>query len=71
MHVTTNRPTAVFNAGASKVRGGVYWFGWALSGLVIAFLLIDAITKLMALPIVVDPGATLGFQGSGIARGLV
>jgi hypothetical protein len=45
-----------------------YWVGWAMSGLVIVFLLIDAITKLMALPAATEAGATLGFPGVGMAR---
>src|SRR5262245_14531659 len=44
--------------------------GWVLSGLVIAFLLMDATMKLLALPIVLETQAPLGFVGEGIARGL-
>ena len=44
--------------------------GWVLSGLVIAFLLMDATTKLLALQVVLDAQAPLGFTGAGIARGL-
>ena len=44
--------------------------GWVLSGLVIAFLLMDATTKLLALQVVLDSQAPLGFAGAGIARGL-
>jgi hypothetical protein len=44
--------------------------GWVLSGLVIAFLLMDATMKLLALQVVLDSQAPLGFAGAGIARGL-
>ena len=44
--------------------------GWVLSGLVIAFLLMDATMKLLALPVVLETQAPLGFAGAGIARGL-
>jgi hypothetical protein len=47
-----------------------YWMGWALSGLVIAFLLMDAAMKLMALPVVLEAGAPLGLPGADMARGL-
>jgi hypothetical protein len=44
--------------------------GWLLSGLVIAFLVMDATMKLLALPIVLETQAPLGFAGVGVARGL-
>ena len=47
-----------------------YWAGWVLSGLVIAFLLMDAAMKLMALPVVLEAGAPLGLPGADMARGL-
>jgi len=53
---------------AGRNRG--YWAGWVLSGLVIAFLLMDAAMKLMALPVVLEAGAPLGFPGADMARGL-
>jgi hypothetical protein len=53
--------------GARKAR---YWIGWAMSGLVIAFLLMDATMKLLVLPVVTEAGASLGFPGAGMARGL-
>src|SRR5262245_6412950 len=49
---------------------GAFVGGWAMSGVVIAFLLMDAIMKLLALPIVIETGATLGFTGAGMARTL-
>ena len=45
-----------------------FWIGWVLSALIIAFLLVDATMKLMVLPVVVETGRTLGFEGGGSAR---
>jgi DoxX-like family len=47
-----------------------FWFGWALSGLVIAFMLMDATMKLLALPVVLEAGEPLGFPGVATARRL-
>jgi hypothetical protein len=44
--------------------------GWIVSGLVTAFLLMDAVMKLLALPQVLEAGAELGFPGATMARGL-
>lgn len=44
--------------------------GWALSGLAVAFLLLDSGMKLLALPVVLDAGAALGLPGTNMARGL-
>jgi hypothetical protein len=44
--------------------------GWVLSGLVIAFLVVDSTMKLLALPIVLEAQEPLGFSGPTIARGL-
>jgi hypothetical protein len=54
------------------VSGGsrLHWLGWVLSGLAIAFLLMDAAMKLLALPIAVEAGGELGFAGADMARGL-
>lgn len=46
------------------------WIGWAMSGLAIAFLLVDATMKLLALPVVLEASAPLGFPGSDMARSL-
>src|ERR1043165_9983893 len=51
-------------------RGRGRTIGWVLSGLVIAFLLMDATMKLLALPIVLETQEPLGFSGAGVARGL-
>jgi hypothetical protein len=47
-----------------------YWTGWAMSGLVIAFLLLDATMKLLALPVVLQASAGLGLVGAAMAREL-
>ena len=44
--------------------------GWILSGLAIAFLLMDATMKLLALPVVLEAGGPLGFPGADMAREL-
>ena len=44
--------------------------GWLLSGSAILFLSLDATAKLLALPVVVESGAALGFPGAGMARAL-
>lgn len=51
-----------------RTRG--YWIGWVLSCLAIAFLVMDATMKLLALPIVLESSAPLGFAGTDMARGL-
>jgi len=44
--------------------------GWVLSGLVVAFLLMDATMKLLALSVVLEAQEPLGFSGAATARGL-
>lgn len=51
-------------------RNRTYWVGWVMSGLVVAFLLMDSTMKLMALPIVIETSGPLGFAGADMARGL-
>ena len=41
-----------------------YWTGWALSGLAIAFLLLDATMKLLAMPFVLQASAGIGFPAT-------
>jgi hypothetical protein len=41
-----------------------------MSGLAIAFLLLDAGMKLLALPVVLEASGALGFGGAGMAREL-
>jgi hypothetical protein len=55
---------------APRARDSKLIAGWVLSGLTIAFLLMDATMKLLVLPIVLETQAPLGFVGEGIARGL-
>ena len=51
-------------------RNRSYWIGWVMSGLVIAFLLMDATMKMLALPVVLEASGPLGFPGAAMARGL-
>jgi hypothetical protein len=44
--------------------------GWILSGLALLFLAMDATMKLLALPIVLEAGAQIGFVGAGLTRAL-
>jgi hypothetical protein len=53
-----------------RAHDRTYWAGWVMSGLVIAFMVMDATMKLLALPIVLESGAPLGFVGIGMAHGL-
>lgn len=46
------------------------WIGWVMSGAPAAFLLVDAVMKLLALPVVIEASAELGLGGVGMARGL-
>jgi DoxX-like family len=52
----------------SSRRTRTYWVGWGMSGLVIAFLLMDATMKLLALPIVLETSGPLGFPGADMAH---
>ena len=47
-----------------------YWLGWGLSGLAIAFCLMDAIMKLLALSFVLDASDRIGFHGETLIREL-
>ena len=49
-------------------RDWKYRTGWVLSGLAIVFLLMDSIMKLLALPVVLETSAALGFAGADMAR---
>jgi hypothetical protein len=51
-------------------RNAVYWLGWGLSGLAIAFCLMDAIMKLLALPFVLEASDRIGFHGEIVIREL-
>jgi hypothetical protein len=61
------------SAAESTFAGGTdrkHWIGWAMSGLVIAFMLMDATMKLLALPVVLEAGRQIGFPGADMAHGL-
>ena len=45
---------------AKPGRGVLYWIGWVLSGLFIAFMIFDVVIKLMSLPIVRQTQAQMG-----------
>ena len=49
---------------APSPRGADYWVGWGMSGLVIAFMLMDLTMKLLALPVVTQASAALGYPPS-------
>jgi DoxX-like family len=55
-------------AQSPRAGRGLHRAGWAMSGLVIAFLLMDAGMKLLALPVVLQAQADLGFEGKDMAR---
>ena len=57
----------VMENGISRRRA---WISWILTGFAVAFLLVDAGMKLLALPVVLEAGAGLGFTGAAMARGL-
>jgi hypothetical protein len=54
----------------STVRDWKYRVGWMLSSLAILFLVMDSTMKLLALNVVLESGAALGFSGVDTARGL-
>ncbi len=52
------------------MRGKMWWTGFAMSAVVVLFLLADAGAKLIAIQPVLDAGAQLGFPGVDMARKL-
>lgn len=54
----------------APARGKTVWAGWAMSGIALAFLLVDAVMKLVAPKVVTDAGAELGLGGVAAARQL-
>ena len=54
----------------SPSQNVAYWLGWGLSGLAIAFCLMDAIMKLLALPFVLEASDQIGFHGETVVREL-
>lgn len=59
-------PYSLQAAGGQRARV----IGWVMSGIVIAFMLMDATMKLLALPVVLETSGELGFVGAPMARGL-
>ena len=57
-------------SGAPGARKAAYWGGWGLSGLVIAFMVMDFTMKLLALPVVLQASGALGYSGAAMAREL-
>ncbi len=57
-------------AASTSGHQGSYWAGWVLSGLAVAFLLLDATMKLLAMPIAVETSGALGFSGAAMTRGV-
>jgi hypothetical protein len=57
-------------ASEGQTSGRGRTIGWVLSGVVIAFLLMDATMKLLALSVVLEAQEPLGFSGAATARGL-
>lgn len=56
---------ALTHRGNKRVR-----IGWGLCGLVIAFLLLDAVMKIIAPSFVLEAGQSIGFPGVSMNRGL-
>ncbi len=55
----------------SQARGPGYWVGWGMSGLAIAFMVMDLTMKLLALSVVTQASAALGYPATaGFAREL-
>jgi hypothetical protein len=52
------------------MRGKMWWFGFAMSALVVLFLLMDAGMKLAAIQPVLEAGQQIGFPGAAMARKL-
>lgn len=53
-----------------RTRDWKWRTGWGLSVVAILFFAMDSIMKLLALPVVLETSATLGFHGAALARGL-
>ena len=51
-------------------RGKMWWIGFSMSALVVAFLLMDSGMKIAAVQPVLKAGAELGFPGAAMARTL-
>jgi phage tail protein X len=53
-----------------KGRSGMWWTGFAMSAVVVVFLLLDATGKLAAMRPVLEAGQQIGFPGVAMARKL-
>ena len=49
------------NESGKTERNKGYWVGWGVTGFVVAFLLLDAVMKLLALPVVIETSVALGW----------
>jgi len=59
--------TIEYGASAERSNGrGIVWTGRIVSGIVVAFLLFDSITKIMLNPYVVKASASLGYGAGSI-----
>jgi hypothetical protein len=56
--------------GDVNVRGKMWWIGFAMSAVVVLFLLMDAGAKLAAIQPVLDAGQQIGFPGVEMTRKL-
>ncbi len=65
-----NRGRSQTPAALRILRGKMRKAGWVINGLVITFLLMDAVMKLLAVSAVLQAGQELGFPGATMARGL-
>ena len=53
-----------------KGRGRMWWTGFAMSAVVVLFLLMDSSMKLAAIQPVLEAGQQIGFPGAAMARRL-
>lgn len=56
----------VLNNSIAASRNWTYWLGWVLSGLAIAFLVMDGVMKLLMLDIVISSTTELGYPVESI-----
>ena len=66
MTVETQNPAPT----RARRRPVTLWAGWTMSGVVVAFMLMDSMMKLMALPVVLETSGSLGFPGVDMAHRL-
>jgi len=67
--MNTTSPPSVTDAGASSGSSAMRWSGYALSGLVILFMVMDSVMKLLELPVVIQATIELGYPVETV-RGL-